>query len=82
MARTGNLEATAGRSEMTVKDLIEELEFYDKDMEIVFEVCDDFEPESITEYRCGCREVTLDAKIKPNFISNVMGKVYIEFGKE
>lgn len=69
---------------MTVKDLIEELEFYDKDkdMEIVFEVNGDFEPDSVTEYRDGYREVALDMKVKPTFICEVGGKVLIELGKE
>ena len=30
---------------MTVKELKEELECYDDDMNVVFEVCDDFEPD-------------------------------------
>ena len=41
---------------MTVKELKEELECYDDDMNVVFEVCDDFEPDSITENKYGWRE--------------------------
>lgn len=65
---------------MTVKDLKEELEFYDDDMEVVFEVCDDFEPESITESRYGWTEVHIDSKVEPTFISEFHGDMRIELG--
>ena len=38
---------------MTVKELKEELSFYDEDANVVFEVCDDFEPDSVTENKYG-----------------------------
>lgn len=31
---------------MTVKELKEELQYYDDDMEVTFEICDTFEPDS------------------------------------
>ena len=63
---------------MTVKEFKEELEYYDDDMEVVFEVCDDFEPDSVTEDRWGNREVHLDVKVKPCFISESHGEMRIE----
>ena len=67
---------------MTVKELKEELEFYDDDMEIVFEVCDDFEPDSVTEDKWGNREVHLNVKVKPVFMSEIHGSMCIELGKD
>lgn len=66
---------------MTVKELKEELEYYDDDMEVMFEVCDTFEPDSITEDKYGNREVYLDAKVKPYFISTVLGNMCIQLDK-
>lgn len=66
---------------MTVKELKEELEYYDDDMEVTFEVCDTFEPDSITEDKWGNREVSLDAKVKPCFISKVLGEMCIQFDR-
>lgn len=67
---------------MTVKELKEELEFYDDDMEIVFEVCDDFEPDSVTEDKWGNREVHLNVKVKPVFMSKIHGSMCIELVKD
>lgn len=66
---------------MTVKEFKEELEYYDDDMEVVFEVCDDFEPDSVTEDKWGNREVHLDVKVKPYFISEMYGEMHIELGR-
>ena len=66
---------------MTVKELIEELEYYDDDMEVTFEVCDTFEPDSVTEDKWGNREVYLDVKVKPCFIGKVRGDVCIELDR-
>ncbi|MBR3280126.1 MAG: hypothetical protein IKG01_14675 [Lachnospiraceae bacterium] len=66
---------------MTVKELKEELEYYEDDMEVVFEVCDDFEPDSVTEDRWGNREVHLNTKVKPTFICEVQGDMQIELGR-
>lgn len=63
---------------MTVKELKEELEYYDDDMEVIFTVYDTFEPECVIEDRWGKREVTLDAKVKPYFISEECGEMCIE----
>ena len=66
---------------MTVKELKEELDYYDDDMEVVFEVCDDFEPDSVTEDKWGNREVHLDVKVKPSFISEICGEMRIELDR-
>lgn len=66
---------------MTVKDLKAELEFYDDDMEVVFEVDDDFEPDSVTESKYGWREVHIDAKVKPFFICDCRGEMLIQLDK-
>ena len=66
---------------MTVKELKEELEYYDDDMEITFEVCDTFEPDSITEDKYGNREVYLNVKVKPCFICKVLGKMCIQLDR-
>ena len=67
---------------MTVKELKEELELYDDDMEIVFEVCDDFEPDSVTEDKWGNREVHMNVKVKPVIMSEIHGSMCIELGKD
>ena len=67
---------------MTVKELKEELEYYDDDAEIVFEVCDDFEPESVTEDRYGNREVRINEKLKPYFICEQHGEMVIDLDRE
>lgn len=67
---------------MTVKELKEELSFYDEDAEVVFEVDDDFEPYSVTENKYGWRTVHLDSKLKPTFISEYHGDCCIELGKD
>lgn len=66
---------------MTVKEFKEELEYYDDDMEVVFEVCDDFEPDSVTEDKWGNREVHLNVKVKPFFISEIHGEMLIELDR-
>lgn len=53
---------------MTVKQLKEELSFYDDDMEIIFEVDDEFEPESITEDKWGYTTVRITSKVEPYFM--------------
>lgn len=68
--------------EMTVKELKEELEYYDEDMEVIFKVCDTFEPEYVTEDRWGKREVTLDAKVRPFYIGEDHGDLHIQFEED
>lgn len=66
---------------MTVKELKEELEYYDDDMNVVFEMCDDFEPDSVTEDRRGNREVCINTKVKPTFICEIRGETRIGLGR-
>lgn len=63
---------------MTVRELKEELKFYDEDMAVVFEVVDDFEPESVTEDKWGNRSVHINSAVKPCFISECRGDCRIE----
>lgn len=63
---------------MTVKDLKEELECYEDDMEVVFELVDDVEVDTVTESKWGWREVHIDSKLKPSFISDCCGDMRIE----
>lgn len=65
---------------MTVKELKEELEYYDDDMEVVFEFDDDVEVETVTESKWGWKEVHIDSKLKPTFISEISGDMRIELG--
>ena len=67
---------------MTVKELKEELECYDDDADIVFEVDDDFEPESVTESRYGWQSARIRSKLEITFSSEYHGKCCIEFGRE
>lgn len=66
---------------MTVKEFKEELDYYDDDMEVVFEVYDDFEPDSVTEDKWGNREVHINAKVKPDFICESHGEMVVELGR-
>lgn len=65
---------------MTVKELKEELEYYEDDMEVVFELDDDVEVETVTESRYGWREAHVDVKLEPTFISEMRGDMRIELG--
>lgn len=65
---------------MTVKELKEELQFYEDDMEVVFEIDDDIECESWTENKWGMKEVHVDSKLEPTFISGCLGDMRIELG--
>ena len=65
---------------MTVADLKKELECYDDDIEIVFEIDDDFEPEEVTEDKWGCKRVRLSNRVYPTFISECRGNMRIELG--
>ena len=67
---------------MTVKELKEELSFYDDDAEVIFEIDCEIEPESITETKYGWHTVHLDSKLKPTFIGECRGDCRIELGKE
>lgn len=65
---------------MTVKELKEELEYYDDDMEVVFEFDDDVEVDTVTESKWGWKEVHIDSKLKATFISECSGDMRIELG--
>ena len=65
---------------MTVKELKEELEFYDSDSEIIFEINDDIECESWTEDRYGNKRVSVNCKLNPTFICEIHGNCNIELG--
>lgn len=66
---------------MTVKELKEELEYYDDSMEIQFNFDDSsVEVESWTEDKYGYKTVSIDKKLKPTFISEFRGKMRIELG--
>lgn len=63
---------------MTVKELKEELEYYDDDMEVEFEFDDDVDVESWTENKYGMKEVEIRKMLKPSFISEIRGTMRIE----
>ena len=65
---------------MTVKELKGELEYYEDDMEVVFELDDDVEVDTVTESRWGRKEVHIDKKLEPTFISDMRGDMRIELG--
>ncbi len=65
---------------MTVKELKEELEYYDDDMEVEFEFDDDVDVESWTENKYGMKEVEIRKMLKPSFISEIRGAMRIELG--
>lgn len=65
---------------MKVKELKEELEYYDDDMEVVFEFDDDVEVDTVTESKWGWKEVHIDSELKPTFISECSGDMRIELG--
>ena len=66
---------------MTVAELKKELEYYDDDMEVVFELDDpSVEVDSWTEDKWGNREVSIDKKLEPTFISEMHGNMRIELG--
>ena len=64
---------------MTVAELKKELEYYDDDMEVVFNLDDpSVEVDSWTENKYGFRTVSIDADLKPTFISEFLGDMRIE----
>ena len=66
---------------MTVAELKKELEYYDDDMEVVFNLDDpSVEVDSWTENKWGNREVSIDKNLEPTFISEILGDVRIELG--
>ena len=65
---------------MTVKELREELEFYDSNAEVIFEIDDDIECESWTENRYGDKTVSVNCELNPTFICEIQGNCNIELG--
>ena len=65
---------------MTVADLRAELSFYDDDAEVVFEINDDIEPESVTEDKYGIVSVHLNSKLKEDFMCEIHGDLHIMLG--
>lgn len=66
---------------MTVAELKKELEYYDDDMEVVFNLDDpSVEVDSWTEDKWGNREVSIDKNLEPTFISEFHGDMRIELG--
>lgn len=64
---------------MTVAELKKELEYYEDDMEVVFNLDDpSVEVDSWTENKYGFRTVSIDADLEPTFISEHLGDVCIE----
>ena len=67
---------------MTVKELKDNLAFYDDDAEVIFEIDCEIEPESITETKYGWHTVYLNSRLKPTFIGTVNSDCYIELRLE
>lgn len=66
---------------MTVAELKKELEYYDDDMEVVFNLDDpSVEVDSWTEDKWGNRKVSIDKNLEPTFISEFHGDMRIELG--
>ena len=66
---------------MTVAELKKELECYDDDMEVVFNLDDpSVEVDSWTENKYGYRTVSIDVDLEPTFISEHLGDMRIELG--
>ncbi len=62
---------------MTVKDLKAELEYYDDDSEVVFEIDDEVEIKSLTIDRYGFETIRIDSKLKEDFICDIAGDMVI-----
>ena len=66
---------------MTVKELKEELSYYDDDAEVIFDFDDpSVEVDSWTEDKYGYKTVSIDKELKPTFISEFRGDFRIELG--
>lgn len=63
---------------MTVKELKDELAFFEDDDEIEFKINCDIDCESWTEDRWGNKSVNVDSKLKVDFMGNIQGNCYIE----
>ena len=65
---------------MTVKEFKEELEFYDSNAEVIFEINDYIECESWTEKKYGDKKVSVNCELNPTFICEIHGNCNIELG--
>lgn len=66
---------------MTVAELKKELDYYDDDMEVVFNLDDpSVEVDSWTEDKYGFHTVSIDKHLEPTFISECRGDLRIELG--
>lgn len=66
---------------MTVAELKKELEYYEDDMEVVFNLDDpSVEVDSWTEDKYGFHTVSIDKYLEPTFISEMHGDMRIELG--
>ena len=66
---------------MTVAELKKELEYYEDDMEVVFNLDDpSVEVDSWTEDKYGYHTVSIDKNLEPTFISTMCGDLRIELG--
>ena len=66
---------------MTVAELKRELEYYDDDMEVVFNLDDpSVEVDSWTEDKYGFHTVSINKNLEPTFISEHRGDMRIELG--
>ena len=66
---------------MTVAELKKELEYYEDDMEVVFNLDDpSVEVDSWTEDKWGNREVSINKNLEPTFISEMHENMCIELG--
>ena len=67
---------------MTVKNLKEELNFYDDDANVIFEFSDEVEVESTTVDKYGYTTVRIDSNLKPGFIGALDGDCNIQLIKD
>ena len=66
---------------MTVKELKEELSYYDDDAEVIFDFEDSsVEVDSWTEDKYGYKTVRIDTELTPTFMSEFRGDFRIELG--
>ena len=63
---------------MTVKELKEELNFYDDNMEVEFNIDDDVEVDSATFDRYDFGTARVKGKLIPTFIGRANGNMHIE----
>lgn len=62
---------------MTVKELKDNLEFYDDDAPVIFNLCDEVEVDSWTENKYGYKSVSIDADLRPYHIGEIHGDMNI-----